>query len=82
MGVRPHADVAAAPAGTPPGLGDSDWNNWRPLLSIASVVGGQWPLGAAAAAALSAGGTWRRTGTMVAIWLHPSTWDVGGEVAP
>jgi putative DNA primase/helicase len=49
--VLDHADaIAAAQVDRPGGLNDRAWNNWRPLLAIALVAGGDWPARAKQAA--------------------------------
>ena len=35
--------IVTATVARPDGLDDRAWNNWRPLLMIASVAGGDWP---------------------------------------
>jgi hypothetical protein len=41
--VADHLDeIAEARPERPAGLNDRQWNNWRPLLAIASVVGEKW----------------------------------------
>lgn len=42
--------IATATVTRPDGLDDRAWNNWRPLLMIASVAGGDWPARAERAA--------------------------------
>ena len=42
--------IVTATVERPDGLDDRAWNNWRPLLMIATVAGGDWPHRAAQAA--------------------------------
>ncbi|MFN2491084.1 MAG: DUF3631 domain-containing protein, partial [Actinomycetota bacterium] len=55
--VLDNADALAATLPErPEGLSDRAWNNWRPLLTIATVVGGEWPQRARTAAIVLSGG--------------------------
>ncbi len=47
--------VAVATPARPPGLNDRAWNNWRPLLAVASAAGPSW-LARAEAAAIALSG--------------------------
>lgn len=50
------AAIATAQPTRPPGLDDRSWNNWKPLLAVAEVAGGDWPARARSAAVALSGG--------------------------
>jgi putative DNA primase/helicase len=64
-----HA-IAIATPDRPRGLDDRAWNNWKPLLAIAAVAGGDWPTEARKAAVELSAGRDSEEGYNVLALLH------------